>query len=139
MRGLSIDGEGVAQALVQLEYGERPCLALRTWRCWTNFDLGARSRSWRRLICRIDFVLWLVIGLAAGVLAVFAVFRAVPRDPWHSGRAHWWRVFSVAWLAAGVTDLLGLEATNLVGAIVIAALGAVGVLPLLRRLQPATA
>ena len=38
-----------------------------------------------------------------------------------------------------VTDLPGLEATNWVGAIVIAALGAVGVLPLLRRLQPAKA
>ena len=84
----------------------------------------------------MDFILWLVIGLVAGVLAVFAVFRAVPRDPWQ------WVGALVAGLVGGVvggwvTDILGLEATNWVGAIVIAALGAVGVLLLLKRLHPA--
>ena len=86
----------------------------------------------------MDFVVWLVIGLVAGVLAVFAVFRSVPRDPWQ------WVGALVAGLVGGVvggwvTDLAGLEATNWIGAIVIAALGAVGVLLLLRRLQPARA
>ena len=82
-----------------------------------------------------DFILWLIIGLVAGILATLAVFRSIPSDPWQ------WAGALVAGLAGAVvggwvTDLLGLEATNWIGAIVIAALGAVGVLLLLRRLHP---
>lgn len=86
----------------------------------------------------MDLAVWLIIGLVAGVLATFAVFRAVPRDPWQLVGA------LVAGLVGGVvggwvTDLLGLESTNWVGSIVIAGLGAVGVLLLLERLHPAKA
>ena len=86
----------------------------------------------------MDFIVWLVVGLIAGVLATFAVFRAVPRNPWQ------WAGALLAGLVGGVvggwvTDLLGLESTNWVGAIVIAFLGAVGVLLLLKRLEPGRA
>ena len=86
----------------------------------------------------MDFILWLVIGLVAGVLATLVVFRAVPRNPWH------WLGALLAGIAGGVvggwvTHLLGLEATNWVGAIVVAFLGAVGILSLLKRLEPSRA
>jgi uncharacterized membrane protein YeaQ/YmgE (transglycosylase-associated protein family) len=86
----------------------------------------------------VDVIVWLVIGLAAGVLATFIVFRAVPRNPWQ------WVGALLAGIIGGavggwVTDLLGLEATNWVGALVVALLGAVGILLLLKRLEPSRA
>jgi uncharacterized membrane protein YeaQ/YmgE (transglycosylase-associated protein family) len=85
-----------------------------------------------------DFILWVIIGLIAGVLAMLVVFRTIPRDPWQ------WAGAIVTGLVGGVvggwvTDALGVEATNWIGAIVIAALGAVGVLMLIQRMHPRSA
>jgi uncharacterized membrane protein YeaQ/YmgE (transglycosylase-associated protein family) len=81
------------------------------------------------------FVLWLVEGLVAGVLAMLAVFRKFPRT------AFGWAGALLAglvggWVGGFVTDLIGLTAVNWLGALVIAFLGAYAVLLLLRRMLP---
>jgi uncharacterized membrane protein YeaQ/YmgE (transglycosylase-associated protein family) len=80
----------------------------------------------------MDIVVWLVLGLAAGVLALLAMYRTFPRD-------------AIGWLGALVVgvlggllggwlaNLIGLRAANWVGAIVIAFVGAAIILWLLRR------
>ncbi len=83
----------------------------------------------------MDIIVRLLIGLAAGVLATVVVFRAVPRNPWHLAGALLAGVAGGA-LGGWVADLVGLEATSWVGALVIALLGAVGILMLLKRLEP---
>lgn len=83
----------------------------------------------------MDILLWLIVGLVAGVAAVFVVYRAIPSDPW--GWLGAVAVGLVGGLVGGwVFDLLGLESTNWLGSLVIAFLGAVGILLLIRRIVP---
>jgi len=80
----------------------------------------------------VDLVLWLIIGLVAGVLALFAVYRSVPREP--TG----WIGALVLGLIGGalggwLTDLIGLETVSWLGSIVVAFAGAALILWLLQR------
>jgi uncharacterized membrane protein YeaQ/YmgE (transglycosylase-associated protein family) len=83
----------------------------------------------------VDIVLWLVIGLVAGVAAVFVVYRTIPNDLWR------WAGAAAIGLIGGLIggwlfDLFGLESTNWIGSLVIAFLGSVGILLLIRRVIP---
>ena len=80
----------------------------------------------------MDMLLWLGLGLVAGGLALFAVYRTLPREPagWLSALA----VGVVGGMVGGwVTDLVGLEAATWLGSLVIAFAGAVLILWLVRR------
>jgi uncharacterized membrane protein YeaQ/YmgE (transglycosylase-associated protein family) len=80
----------------------------------------------------MDVLLWLVVGLVAGVLALFAIYRTVPREPtgWLLALAIG-VVGGVVW--GWVADLLGLEAVSWPGTLVVAFAGAALLLWLLRR------
>ena len=80
----------------------------------------------------MDVLLWLVVGLLAGLLALFAVYRTVPRQ-W-SG----WLAALAVGLAGGavggwLADLLDLERVSWLGSLVVAFAGAALLLWLLRR------
>ncbi len=80
----------------------------------------------------MDVLLWLVIGLVAGVLALFAVYRTVPREP--SGWIGALAIGIVGGLVGGwLTDLVDLETVSWLGSLVVAFTGAVLLLWLLRR------
>ena len=80
----------------------------------------------------MDVLLRLILGLVAGVLALFAVYRRVPREP--SG----WLGALIIGVAGGLVggwlaDLVGLERVSWLGSLVVAFAGAVLILWLLRR------
>jgi uncharacterized membrane protein YeaQ/YmgE (transglycosylase-associated protein family) len=80
----------------------------------------------------MDFVIWLAVGLIAGIVALFIVYRTIPRDIWG-----WIGALAVG-LAGGLIggwlmNLLGLEAANWLGSFVIALAAAIGILWLIRR------
>ena len=80
----------------------------------------------------MDVLLWLVVGLVAGVLALFAVHRTVPREP--SGWLGALVVGLIGGLVGGwLTDLIDLETVSWLGSLVVAFVGAVLILWLLRR------
>ena len=80
----------------------------------------------------MDVLLWLVVGLVAGVLALVAVYRTVPREP--SGWLGALVVGVVGGLVGGwLTGLVDLEAVSWLGSLVVAFVGAVLILWLLRR------
>ena len=80
----------------------------------------------------MDVLLWLVVGLVAGALALFAVHRTVPREP--SGWLGALALGLVGGLVGGwLADLVDLEAVSWLGSLVVAFLGAALVLWLLRR------
>lgn len=80
----------------------------------------------------MDVVLWLVLGLVAGVLALFAVHRTVPREP--SGWLGALVVGVVGGLVGGwLAGLIDLETVSWLGSLVVAFVGAVLILWLLRR------
>ena len=79
----------------------------------------------------MDVLLWLGLGLVAGGLALFAVYRTLPREP--AGLSAL-AVGVVGGMVGGwVTDLVGLEAATWLGSLVIAFAGAVLILWLVRR------
>jgi uncharacterized membrane protein YeaQ/YmgE (transglycosylase-associated protein family) len=83
----------------------------------------------------MDTVLWLALGAVAGFAAVLVMYRSIPNTP-----LEW--VGSVAiglvggWIGGWASDLIGLEAVNWIGSLVIAFAAAVLVLMLLRRVAP---
>lgn len=80
----------------------------------------------------MEIILWLALGLIAGVLALLAVHRTVPREP--LGWVGALLVGLIGGLVGGwVMNLLGLEAANWLGSLVIAFLGAAAILWLLAR------
>ena len=80
----------------------------------------------------MDIVIWLIIGLVAGVLALFALNRTLPKEP--SGWIGALVIGLIGGLVGGlVTDLLGLETVSWVGSLVVAFLGALLILWLLQR------
>jgi uncharacterized membrane protein YeaQ/YmgE (transglycosylase-associated protein family) len=84
----------------------------------------------------VDVVLWLIIGAAAGLLALLLMYRAMPHTPWQ-----WAGALAVGvaggWLGGHVTTWLGLQAVNWVGSLVVAFVGAVGLIVLIGRMRPA--
>lgn len=83
----------------------------------------------------MESVIWILVGLAAGAVANVVVFRSIPRTPWT-----WTGALLVGlvggWLGGLLTDVIGLEAVNWLGAFVIALVGAILLLLLLRRMLP---
>lgn len=83
----------------------------------------------------MDIVLWLVLGAIAGFLAVLVIYRTIPDTP-----IQWFGAIVVGliggWLGGWVTDLVGLEAVNWLGSLVIAFVAAIALLMLLERVAP---
>ncbi|MDI3341068.1 MAG: GlsB/YeaQ/YmgE family stress response membrane protein [Sphaerobacter sp.] len=83
----------------------------------------------------MDIILWLVLGAVAGILAVIAIYRTLPANTWQWGGAVAIGVLG-GWLGGWVTGLIGLDAVNWLGSLVVAFVSAVLVLLLLRRVMP---
>jgi uncharacterized membrane protein YeaQ/YmgE (transglycosylase-associated protein family) len=86
----------------------------------------------------VDTVLWLVLGLIAGVAAMFAIYRSFP------SKAQGWIAALVigivgGWLGGWLTDLIHLEAVSWLGSLVVAFAGACLLLWILRKALPASA
>ncbi len=83
----------------------------------------------------MGIILWLVLGAVAGFLAVLVMYRTIPTGSWQ-----WLGAVAIGliggWLGGWVADVLGLQAVNWLGALVIAFVSAVLVLMLLRRIAP---
>lgn len=83
----------------------------------------------------MEIIVWLVLGIVAGFLAVLVMYRSIPSTPWQWVGALVIGLFG-GWLGGWLTNLLGLEAVNWLGALVIAFVGALAVLMLLQRIAP---
>lgn len=83
----------------------------------------------------MDIILWLALGAVAGVAAVLVMYRSVPDTP-----LEWIGAVGIGllggWLGGWVSDLIGLEAVNWIGSLVIAFAAALLMLMLLRRVAP---
>jgi uncharacterized membrane protein YeaQ/YmgE (transglycosylase-associated protein family) len=80
----------------------------------------------------MDWIIWLVLGLAAGVLALLVIERRIPREPMG------WIGALLVGLIGGVlggwiANLLGLETANWIGSLVVAFAGAALILYILQR------
>jgi uncharacterized membrane protein YeaQ/YmgE (transglycosylase-associated protein family) len=79
-----------------------------------------------------ETILWLVLGVVAGVLALFAVERRMPSDP-----MGWIGALVIGliggWVGGWLAGLVGLEAVSWLGSLVIAFLGAALIIWLMRR------
>jgi uncharacterized membrane protein YeaQ/YmgE (transglycosylase-associated protein family) len=83
----------------------------------------------------MEWLVWLGTGLVAGLLALFVMYRSIPRQ-WER-----WLGALVLGVVGGLlggwlTDLIGLEAVHWLGAIVVAFAGALIVLWLITHLLP---
>jgi uncharacterized membrane protein YeaQ/YmgE (transglycosylase-associated protein family) len=80
----------------------------------------------------MEWILWLVLGLVAGVLALIVVERTIPREP--MGWVGALLIGLIGGVLGGwVTNLLGLETVNWIGSLVVAFAGAAVILYLLGR------
>jgi uncharacterized membrane protein YeaQ/YmgE (transglycosylase-associated protein family) len=83
----------------------------------------------------VDIIIQLVLGAIAGVLAMFVIYRKLPDNP-----LGWIGAVLVGllggWLGGIVFNLLGLEAANWLGSLIVAFAGALAVLYLLRKMAP---
>lgn len=79
-----------------------------------------------------DIILWLILGAVAGVAAVLVMYRSIPDTPIEGIGAIGIGLFG-GWLGGWAADLIGLEAVNWIGSLVIAFVAA---LLLLRRIAP---
>jgi uncharacterized membrane protein YeaQ/YmgE (transglycosylase-associated protein family) len=80
----------------------------------------------------MEWLLWLALGLVAGVLALLAVHRTLPREP--LGWVGAVLIGLLGGLLGGwIMNLIGLEAVNWLGSLIIAFLGAVAILLILQR------
>lgn len=87
----------------------------------------------------MDIVIWLVIGLIAGVLALLALNRTLPREP--TGWIGALVIGLIGGLVGGwVAGILGLDTVSWLGSLVVAFLGALLILWLLQRagMRPAS-
>jgi uncharacterized membrane protein YeaQ/YmgE (transglycosylase-associated protein family) len=83
----------------------------------------------------MEILVWLVLGVLAGVAALFAVYRAMPNTA-----MEWVGAVLVGliggWIGGLLFNLLGLQTANWFGSLVVAFVGGVIVLMLLRRMAP---
>jgi uncharacterized membrane protein YeaQ/YmgE (transglycosylase-associated protein family) len=84
----------------------------------------------------MDIVISLVLGVAAGFLAVLVMYRTIPNDV-----LGWLGAIVIGlaggWVGGWLADLVGLEAVNWLGSFIIAFIAAVILLMLLQRVAPA--
>lgn len=84
----------------------------------------------------MDLLLSLVLGVVAGFLAVVVVYRTIPSSP-----LAWAGAILVGllggWIGRIVANLVGLEAANWLGSLVIAFVAALALLLALRKVAPA--
>jgi uncharacterized membrane protein YeaQ/YmgE (transglycosylase-associated protein family) len=84
----------------------------------------------------MDLIVSLVLGVVAGFLAVVVVYRTIPSSP-----MAWIGALLVGllggWIGQIVANLVGLEAVNWLGSLVIAFVAALGLLLALRKVAPA--
>lgn len=83
----------------------------------------------------LDLISGLILGFAAGILAVIVIYKAIPKEPMALIGA------GIVGLIGGlighwVANLLGIESVNWLGSLVIGFLGAVGILMLIQRMNP---
>lgn len=85
----------------------------------------------------MDIILWLVLGAVAGFAAVLIMYRSIPDTP-----IQWVGAIGIGliggWLGGWLADVLGLESVNWIGSLVVAFVGALLILILLRRISPGT-
>ena len=83
----------------------------------------------------MNLILSLIIGAAAGALALFVVFRGFPTDLWR-----WIGAIAIGVLGGWVGNLLfglfGLQQVNWLGSLVVSFVGALIILYIIRRLGP---
>jgi uncharacterized membrane protein YeaQ/YmgE (transglycosylase-associated protein family) len=86
----------------------------------------------------MDILLWLIIGLVGGALGMLAAYRSTP-----SSWVGWVVAAGVGlvggWIGGWLLGVLGLEATGWLGSLVVAFLGAWGILELVKRSGQAAA
>ncbi len=83
----------------------------------------------------MDIVLSLLVGVVAGILAPFAVYRALPTTPWEWIGAVLLGLVG-GWIGDVLARALGLASVNWVGSLLVAFIGAAIVLLALRRMAP---
>lgn len=83
----------------------------------------------------MNLILSLIIGAAAGALALFVVFRGFPNDVWR-----WVGALVVGiiggWVGSLLFGLFGLQHVNWLGSLVVSFVGALLILYIIRRLGP---
>ncbi len=77
-------------------------------------------------------------GIVAGILAVTVVYRSVPTNPMALIGALVIGLIG-GWVGGWLANLLGLESVNWIGSLVIAFLGALIILLLLKKVAPSNA
>ncbi len=81
-------------------------------------------------------MLALVLGAVAGILAVIVAYRTIPYSPTAVAGAILVGLLG-GWIGRWVADIIGLEAANWIGSLVIAFLAALALLLALRKIAPA--
>ena len=83
----------------------------------------------------MDLIVQLIVGVIAGFLAVVVIYRTIPRTA-----LAWVGVLVLGllggWVGGLLADLLGLDAANWIGSIVIAFAAAVAFLLAIQRVSP---
>lgn len=83
----------------------------------------------------MELILWLILGAAAGVMALYTIYRTMPDNPWQ-----WVGALIIGliggWVGGFLANIIGLEAVNWIGSLIVAFVGAVLILLLFRRLSP---
>lgn len=84
----------------------------------------------------MDLLLALVLGAVAGILAVIVAYRTIPKSPMAILGAIVIGLLG-GWIGRWVADVIGLEAANWIGSLVIAFAAALALLLTLRKVAPA--
>ncbi len=83
----------------------------------------------------MDTLVWLAVGVVAGILAMFVVYRTAPNTVWE-----WVGTVLIGlvggWVGGLLANVLGLQSVNWLGSLVVAFIGALIVLFILRRMAP---
>ncbi|MEX0780407.1 MAG: GlsB/YeaQ/YmgE family stress response membrane protein [Balneolales bacterium] len=83
----------------------------------------------------MNIILLLVLGAAAGVLALYTYFGKTPDNPWQ-----WVGAIVIGllggWVGGLLASAIGLETANWIGSLVIAFVGALLIIMLFQKIAP---